>query len=110
MAETISMAVLEVQGTTIAVDTPLMSAGLDSSAATELANVLAERLDTELPQTVLFDHPTIGAVASFAATTSAVVSVDYDLSSAELIEPKHLDLSQVGRCSGTPLLVVFLVP
>ena len=44
-----------------------MSAGLDSIVATELANVLAGRLGTELPQTVLFDHPTIGAVASFAA-------------------------------------------
>ena len=97
MAETISMAVLEVQGTTIAVDTPLMSAGLDSIAATELANVLAERLDTELPQTVLFDHPTIGAVASFAATTSVAVSVGCDLSSTEPTGLKGLDSSEVDR-------------
>ena len=76
IAETISTAVWEVQGTTVAADTPLMSAGLDSIAATELANVLAERLGTELPQTVLFDHPTIGALASFAATTSPAVSTD----------------------------------
>ena len=48
-----------------------MSAGLDSIAATELANLLAERLGTKLPQTVLFDHPTIGAVASFAAGSLA---------------------------------------
>ena len=42
------MAVWEVQGTTVAADTPLMSAGLDSIGATELANVLAQRLGTEL--------------------------------------------------------------
>jgi acyl carrier protein len=71
MAETISMAVLEVQGTAVAVDTPFMSAGLDSIAATELANVLVKRLGTDLPQTMLFDHPTIGAVASFAAGSLA---------------------------------------
>ena len=64
------MAVWEVQGTTVAADTPLMSAGLDSIGATELANMLAQRLGTELPQTVLFDHPTIGALASFAAVGS----------------------------------------
>ena len=68
------MAVWEVQGTTVAADTPLMSAGLDSIGATELANVLTQRLGTELPQTVLFDHPTIGALASFAAVGSAEVT------------------------------------
>jgi len=65
------MAVLEVLGTTTAVDTPLMSAGLDSIAATEFANVLVKRLGTELPQTVLFDHPTTRALANFAADSTA---------------------------------------
>ena len=47
--ETILAVVLDVQGTAVAVETPLMSAGLDSISATELGNVLAERFDTELP-------------------------------------------------------------
>ena len=34
--------VLEIQGTIAAVDTPLMSAGLDSIAATEFANKLSK--------------------------------------------------------------------
>ena len=68
------MAVLEVLGTTTAVDTPLMSAGLDSIAATEFANVLVKRLGTELPQTVLFDHPTTRALANFAADSMAGLS------------------------------------
>ena len=49
---------------------PLMAAGLDSIAATEFSRRLAEQFDTELPQTVLFDHPTIGAMASFIAATT----------------------------------------
>ena len=71
--QTILAVVLEVQGTAVTVETPLMSAGLDSISATELGNALAERFDTELPQTVLFDHPTIGAVASLIADSSAAV-------------------------------------
>ena len=53
-------------------DTPLMAAGLDSIAATEFARTIAEQFDIELPQTVLFDHPTIGAMASFITTATEV--------------------------------------
>lgn len=50
-----------------------MAAGLDAIAATEFSNTLAKRFDVELPQTVLFDHPTIGAVASFIALQMTAV-------------------------------------
>ena len=64
-------------GTNVATDAPLMSVGLDSIAVTELTNALAERFDTELPQTLMFDHPTIDAMASFIAeTTEAPLAVD----------------------------------
>ena len=43
------MSFLEVQGTTISMDTPLMAAGLDSIAATEFSNTLAGRFGTDLP-------------------------------------------------------------
>ena len=36
---------------------------------TELAAILAQQTGTELPQTLLFDHPTIRAVATILATT-----------------------------------------
>ena len=58
----------------MAVDTPLMAAGLDSIAAGELANTLAGKFAVALPQTVLFDHPTIGAVASFVGATVVTAS------------------------------------
>ena len=75
------MAVLEVHGSTLSMDTPLMSVGLDSIAATELTTILAEQLDTGLPQTVLFDHPTIRSVAGFVSTSAgetASAAVDTD--------------------------------
>ena len=61
-------AVLEISGTLVAADTPLLSAGLDSIAASGLGNALARRVDVELPQTLLFDHPTIRALESFIGT------------------------------------------
>ena len=54
----------------MAVDVPLMAAGLDSVAATEFGSALTDRFDAEMPQTVLFDYPTIAAVASFVVTTA----------------------------------------
>ena len=50
-------------GTTIPADAPLMESGLDSISATELLQQMSEQLDTELPQTLLFDHPTLESVA-----------------------------------------------
>ena len=74
--KTISAAVMEVLGSSPPVDTPLMSAGLDSIAVTEFVNILAKRFDRELPSTLLFDHPTINSMATYIAeTTEMPVSV-----------------------------------
>ena len=54
-------------GTVIDTNSPLMAAGMDSIAATEFANTLAERFTIALPQTVLFDHPTIASVAGLVS-------------------------------------------
>ena len=43
-------------------DAPL-STGLDSVGATELSTRLNERLETELPSTLLFDHPSLRSIA-----------------------------------------------
>lgn len=66
----ISDTFLRVQGTTVAMDTPLMAAGLDSIATAEMASVLAQQFHVDLPQTALFDHPTSGAVASFIVVSA----------------------------------------
>jgi acyl carrier protein len=42
---------------------PLRNQGLDSLLATELAQVLGDRLDTGVPATLAWNYPTIEAVA-----------------------------------------------
>jgi acyl carrier protein len=74
VVETISSTLSDILGTTVATDAPLMSVGLDSISATEFTNALAEKFDTELPQTLMFDHPTIDAMASFIAETTEGLS------------------------------------
>ena len=84
-AETISASLLDVLGTTIALNSPLMAAGLDSVAATEFASTLTERFDTEFPQTLLFDHPTIESVAGFVSETTVCES-GFDANCVEVVE------------------------
>ena len=55
-------------GTSVDSNTPLMSAGLDSIAATEFAQILSNEFKLELPPTLLFDHPTLDSVASLLST------------------------------------------
>ena len=54
-----------ITGSTVSADAPLMSAGLDSIATTELSTLMSEHFKTELPQTLLFDHPSLRSVADF---------------------------------------------
>jgi acyl carrier protein len=44
---------------------PLNELGLDSLTAVELRNVLAQRLGCSLPATLLFDYPTLDALADY---------------------------------------------
>ena len=64
-------ATLEVMGTDIDINAPLMSAGLDSIAVVELVNTLSKRFGIEIQQTALFDHPTLDSLASFLSSELA---------------------------------------
>ncbi|HEX8065556.1 MAG TPA: type I polyketide synthase [Thermoleophilaceae bacterium] len=48
-------------------DAPFESFGLDSAAVVDVAGELGERLGRELPETLLFDRPTIAGVAAHLA-------------------------------------------
>ena len=54
-----------VLGSAVGRDDPLMAAGLDSLGATELQQSLADTLGMELPSTLVFDYPTVNAMAEF---------------------------------------------
>ena len=50
-------------GTEVMAEVPLMSAGLDSIAATEFTRILGEAVGVALPSTLLFDYPTIRSIS-----------------------------------------------
>ena len=65
MKSTVVSSARELLGTDIALTAPLMSAGLDSIAATEFSRTLSCRLQCDLSPTLLFDHPTLDSLSSF---------------------------------------------
>jgi acyl carrier protein len=48
--------------------TPLTESGMDSLAAVEFRNRLVTEYGVQLPNTLIFDHPTVSAIATFLVT------------------------------------------
>ncbi|CAL1148755.1 unnamed protein product [Cladocopium goreaui] len=66
MVQGIAMGILGVDD--LSGDAPLMEAGLDSLSSVDFRNSVAKELPrVKLPSTLMFDHPTTKAIATFAA-------------------------------------------
>ena len=56
-------------GAPVEPNAPLMSAGLDSLSSVEFRNSLESKLGMQLPSTLLFDYPTVNAIAQHVGNT-----------------------------------------
>ena len=83
----------EVLGSQVSADSPLMESGLDSLGAVEFRNQLSEELGgIELPETLVFDFPTLRQVEAFVGeqhrnqTSSLKVTADDNDATSPLLE------------------------
>ena len=83
LLQQIAAAVDTVIGHAIGHDEPLMAAGLDSLGTVELRNTLESKLGLQLPATLVFDYPTVSALADLLypklAVATAVAAVEQQL-------------------------------
>lgn len=100
----ISTVVRTLTGEHVSAETPLMEAGLDSQAAGELVNALEiEFPGTEVPATVVFDYPTVSALASYIADVSGVSDARALMKLDDGTTTRHSDV--VANISSADLLL-----
>lgn len=96
-------AVKAVLGHEVGADDALMAAGLDSLGSVELKNALERRAGVELPSTLVFDYPTINALAGYLAgklMTAATLPVS---NQAQHVPVSSLSLFDTSPCAFTAL-------
>lgn len=71
--EAVSRVVAEALGSSVPQNEPLMALGLDSIAVSDFIDGLERELGTVLPATLIFDHPTVEAIASWFADQQGAV-------------------------------------
>ena len=97
----ISSLVRALVGREVAVNAPLMEAGLDSQAAGELKNELDVAFGVEVPAVAVYDYPTIAALSSYIASGTQIVE---NFESSPTVAEHFLN-DVVAHISGAELLV-----
>ena len=70
----VAAAVANVLGSAVRPTEPLMAAGLDSLGAVELKNALETHMGLELPSTLIFDYPSVDAIAEYVNSIMPAVT------------------------------------
>jgi len=95
-------------GTALDARVPLKDMGLDSLMAVELRNALARALGEALPVTLLFDHPTLQALARHLAQRFALIDDVAVPMSASPSSPTHADVKALSDADAEALLLAEL--
>eukprot|EP00854_Cymbomonas_tetramitiformis_P000816 gene816-1294_t len=92
----------------VALDEPLMSAGIDSLSATELSNQIGQAVGLMVPSTLLFDYPTAGAIASYISEELSTAGLDCTIEAEADFSASgtELELLSVGEAQPPPIVVV----
>ena len=99
------LAVMEtVVGHGVGLDEPLMAAGLDSLGTVELRNTLEGKFGLQLPATLVFDYPSVAALADLLYPQLAVATAA--AAAEQQLEVIHQHGSQHALMPATALTVV----
>jgi acyl transferase domain-containing protein/NADPH:quinone reductase-like Zn-dependent oxidoreductase len=86
----------------------LKEAGLDSLMAVELRNVLTRSLGESLPATLLFDHPSLGALVTFILAELGLVEADRVAPAPEAEDDETAALAELSDEEAEALLLAEL--
>ena len=92
--------VQSIVGAAVAHDQPFMEAGVDSLGAVELRNGISAKFGmADLPATLVFDYPTISALAQYLATSRGPAQPEAAPSAAVVPAVRPQDAAWLSRAS-----------
>lgn len=87
-------------------ESPLMSEGLTSTMAVQLASSLESVLHIQLPPTLVFDYPTPQAIAEYIVGQGGMASGPKLTDTERLVNPSHDALVEVNRSQSSVVAIV----